>query len=85
MGKVNSITKGEYEEDLKNTRKELAAYRFLSHGYKTLSELPENKKGNAAKMFSIEHRKYKQLAQDCSKFLNTLEAYGEDNFSEGEL
>jgi hypothetical protein len=60
-------------EDIRITEKELSAYIEIYHGFKILSEIPENINVLSGSMYKLEYERYLKLAYDCGEFLHKLQ------------
>lgn len=67
---MNLPTKQEYLIDIKNTKKELAAYKQLVNAYSVLRDLPEN---SGDLFYSRQLSKYQLSVNDCREFLHKLQ------------
>lgn len=64
----------ETENDIEITEAELKAYQNLESSFLTLANLPDQSRENFKK-FSFEATRYRNLAENCEKFLTKLKEY----------
>jgi len=63
------ITDEELLIDIRNTEREVEAYRMIKEGYRILSVLPENEDSH---VYSINLLRFEQAEDGCREFLKKL-------------